>query len=220
MRSISIIKREHRNLYAVLFTLERLVLEIEKSSKTVDFVVFHGIVFYLDSFLDRYHHPKETDYLFPAVKACCPEAGQALEQLGREHGEGERLLIKLLKSLSAYEFLGASGFPAFRDAVTEYIKFEREHASKEEKEVLPLAEAHLTSEQWQHIDTVFANNQDPMFGHKPQAEFRELFRNLSSIVPAPYGLGPELKRNPPTSRKAASDKGSTDHAKQEGRGFG
>lgn len=193
MRSLSIIKREHRNLHAILFTLEQLVLEIEKSSKKVDFVVFHGIVYYLDSFLDRYHHPKETDYLFPAVKAHCPQAEPMIEQLGQQHIEGERLLIKLLKSLSAYEFLGPSGFPSFRDTATDYIKFEREHARTEEREVLPLAEAHLTSTEWQRIDAVFANNQDPIFGHRPQAEFRELFKLLGNIVPAPYGLGPELK---------------------------
>ncbi len=193
MRAISVIKREHRNLHAVLFTLEHLVLEIEKSDKAVDFVVFHGIVYYLDSFLDRYHHPKETDYLFPAVKSRCPQAKEIIDALGYQHAQGEKLLVKLLKSLSAYEFLGPQGFQGFRQAVTEYVQFEREHARTEEREVLPLAEAHLTSADWQRIDTVFADNQDPIFGRKPQAEFRELFRLLGNVVPAPYGLGPELR---------------------------
>lgn len=180
-------------MHAILFTLEHLVLEIEKSRKSVDFAVFHGIVYYLDSFLDRYHHPKETDHLFPAVQSRCPEAEQILVQLGRQHAEGEKLLVKLLKSLSAYEFLGLPGFAAFRDNVMEYVEFEREHARTEETEILPLAEAHLTPEDWQRIDAVFSDNQDPIFGRKPQAEFRELFKVLGNVVPAPYGLGPELR---------------------------
>ena len=43
MDSISIIKREHRNLNAVLFTLEGLVNEIAEHGKSVDLTVFHGI---------------------------------------------------------------------------------------------------------------------------------------------------------------------------------
>lgn len=193
MRSISILKREHRNLHAVLFTLEQLVLDIERSGKDVDFVVFHGIVYYLDSFLDRYHHPKETEYLFPAVKVHCPDVKPTIDRLEQQHRDGEKLLGKLLKSLSAYEFLGATGFPAFRDTVNEYVRFEREHARREEKEILPLAQAHLTPTQWQRIDSAFEDHQDPIFGDQPQAEFRELFRILGEIVPAPYGLGSERR---------------------------
>lgn len=193
MDSISIIKREHRNLNAVLFTLEGLVNEIEKHGKSVDFNVFHGIAYYLDSFLDRYHHPKETDYLFPAVRTHCPNAGPILDELGRQHAQGERLLLKLLKTLSAYEFMGDAAFEAFRDAVIEYVEFERKHARAEEQEVLPLAAANLTNSDWSRIDAAFADNQDPLFGTEPEAEFRELFRTLSDLVPAPYGLGPPLK---------------------------
>ena len=164
MKSLSIIKREHRNLKALLYTLESLVTEIEKHGKAVDFVVFHGIVYYLDSFLDRYHHPKETDYLFPAVRLRCPAAGAVLDELGRQHAEGERLLGRMSRTLSAYEFLGEPGFPSFRDTVYEYVSFERHHAITEEKEVLPLAEARLLEPDWLRIDAAFADNRDPLFG--------------------------------------------------------
>lgn len=59
--------------------------------------------------------------------------------------------------------------------------------------VLPLAEAHLEESDWLRIDSVFADNRDPLFGEQPQAEFRQLFRLLSDRMPAPYGLGPALK---------------------------
>ena len=196
MKSLSIIKREHRNLNAILFTLERLVLEIGEHNKTVDFVIMHGIIYYLDSFLDRFHHPKETDYLFPAIKTHCPDAKPVLDLLGQQHAQGEQLLVNLLKTLSAYEFLGPAGFIPFRNAANEYVEFERQHAYKEEREVLPLAEQHLTESEWDHIDAAFADNQDPIFGEQPQAEFRELFKALGSLIPAPYGLGPELKSDP------------------------
>ena len=193
MDAVSIIKREHRNLIAVLFTLEGLVNEIAKHGKSVDLTVFHGIAYYLDSFLDRYHHPKETNILFPAVRAHCPDAGPILDELGRQHAEGEQLLLRLLKALSAYEFLGEPGFETFRRAVMDYVDFERNHARMEELEVLPLAAQHLTGSDWVRINAAFEDNQDPLFGERPEAEFADLFRSLSDLVPAPYGLGPALK---------------------------
>lgn len=193
MDAISIIKREHRNLNAVLFTLEGLVNEIGEHGKEVDPKVFHGIAYYLDSFLDRYHHPKETNFLFPAVRAHCPEAGPVLDELNRQHAEGEQLLLRLLKALSAYEFVGDAGFDRFRRAVMEYVDFERNHARKEEREVLPLAIRNLSGPDWSRINTAFEDHQDPMFGDKQEAEFRDLFRSLSDLVPAPYGLGPALR---------------------------
>lgn len=192
MDAISIIKREHRNLNAVLFTLEGLIKEIGEHGKSVDPTVFHGIAYYLDSFLDRYHHPKETNYLFPAVRAHCPDAGPVLDELGRQHAEGEQLLLRFLKALSAYEFLGDPGFDAFRRAAMEYVEFERNHARMEEHEVLPLAIKHLTDSDWVRINEAFEDNLDPLFGDQPEAEFRELFSSLSELVPAPYGLGPAL----------------------------
>lgn len=193
MDAISIIKREHRNLNAVLFTLEGLVNEIGEHGKSVDFTVFHGIAYYLDTFLDRYHHPKETSFLFPAVRSKCPDAGPVLDELGRQHAEGEQLLLRLLKSLSAYEFLGEAGFEAFRRAVMVYVEFERNHARAEEQQVLPLAIQHLTDADWSRINSVFEDHHDPLFGDQPEAEFRDLFRSLSDLLPAPYGLGPALK---------------------------
>lgn len=192
MNSLAIIKREHRNLGAILFTLEGLVNEIGKHHKSVDFGVFHGIAYYLDSFLDRYHHPKETEYLFPAVRAHCPQAAPVLDRLVEQHEQGEQLLLRLLKTLSAYEFLGEPGFPEFREAVMQYVNFERDHAHAEEKDVLPLAQKHLTEKDWQRIDAAFGDHQDPLFGDRPQGEFRALFTALSNAIPAPYGLGPDL----------------------------
>ena len=193
MQAISIIKSEHRSLGAVLFTLERLAQDVNNPGVMVDFKVFHGLLYYIDSFLDRYHHPKETEFLFPVVRTSCPNAASMIDELQQQHIEGERLLIKVLKTLSAYEFLGEPGFKPFQNAVNCYVEFERNHAHMEEHEVLPLAEECLTPTEWLGIDKAFNDNDDPLFGPNLKAEFGELHKLLTNLVPAPYGLGPELK---------------------------
>ena len=66
MKTIEIIQSEHQNLRAVLYSLEQLLALIDQG-KQPHFSAFHGLLTYIDRFLDRYHHPKENEYLFPAL---------------------------------------------------------------------------------------------------------------------------------------------------------
>ena len=192
MHAISIIKSEHKNLRAVLYSLEKLIEEID-NGKHPDFSIFHGLFTYLDRFLDRFHHPKENHYLFPKLLARAPETEGLVRELGQQHAEGEILFVEMLKALSAYEFSGPAEFPHFRDIVLRYTEFERDHAIKEEKEVLPKARAVLEDSDWEEIDAAFGDNEDPMFVEKCQDEFSDLLNQLVNRLPAPIGLGENWK---------------------------
>ena len=193
MQAIAIIKSEHLNLGAVLYSLEKLVEEIDQG-KQADFAVFHGLLTYIDRFLDRYHHPKENDYLFPRLLQRAPDTEALVSELGRQHREGEMMLVDVQKALSAYEFCGAAEFQGFRDAVFRYVAFEREHANLEERELLPRAQAELEPADWEEIDAAFGENRDPMFGQDWDNEFSKLFEQLVNRLPAPLGLGKDWKR--------------------------
>lgn len=188
MRAISIIKSEHRNLGAVLYSLEKLIEELDQG-KQAEFEIFHGLLTYIDRFLDRYHHPKEDRYLFPRLLERAPDTAETINALGQQHVEGEILFVAMLKALSAYEFLGEAEFPPFREAVLRYTAFEREHALREEKEILPRASEALEAGDWEEIDAAFEENQDPLFGSRWQSEFSELMEKLVNRLPAPLGLG-------------------------------
>ena len=192
MSAITIIKNEHQNLAAVLFSLEHLLAEID-SGKQANFAVFHGLFTYIDRFLDRYHHPKENEFLFPALLARAPDCAPLLQQLGEQHRDGARMFVDMLKALSAYEFCGASEYSNFKDRVLAYCHFEREHAALEEREVLPRAIEVFPDSDWAGIDTAFGENQDPMFGDRWNDEFSVLFSKLVNSLPSPLGLGEAWK---------------------------
>jgi hemerythrin-like domain-containing protein len=188
MRAINIIKSEHTNLRAVLYSLEKLIEEIDQG-KQADFSVFHGLFTYIDRFLDRYHHPKENEYLFPKLMERSPESEALVRNLGKQHHEGEVMFVQMLKALSAYEFSGAEAYPAFRELVLKYVVFEREHANIEEQQVLPRAREVLTESDWAEIDAAFGENRDPLFDREWTTEFSALFDKLVNKLPAPLGLG-------------------------------
>jgi branched-chain amino acid transport system ATP-binding protein len=188
MQALSIIKNEHRNLGAVLFSLEKLAGEIE-AGKHPEFKVFHGLLTYLDRFLHQYHHPKEEEYLFPVVRKRCPELSVVLEECSQEHHDGERMLADVLKALSAYEFLGESEAEGFTSALKTYTDFERQHAIQEEEQILSRAREKLLVEDWERIDVAFADNEDPLFSSKARAEFEKLYTTVTALAPKSWFSG-------------------------------
>lgn len=181
VKAISIIHAEHRNLGAVLLCFEALVHGIEQKDKEPDFHLFDAILTYSDSFLDRFHHPKEDEYLFPAVCRRYPQSRKLVQELKEEHAKGIKLMNELRNALSIYKSGGKPAFGRFRDAAHNYISFERQHVYKEERELLPLACEHLTSEDWESIDATFCANEDPLFGEKPRKQYAQLSKLILNI---------------------------------------
>ncbi len=200
VQAIAIIQNEHRGLAAVLSCLSSVVRDIEDRSLEPDFELFHAIVDYIESFLDRFHHPKEDDFLFDRLRRRHPEAADLLEELEDEHRCGEVLTGELKAALEAYENEGEAAFQPFREAVETYHAFERSHMGKEERDVLPLARRYLAAEDWREIDEAFTANDDPLFGDSPTDRYRKLFSAIASRAPAPYGLGQRRTREPDARR--------------------
>lgn len=186
----TIIRDEHRALASVVKGLQFLIQEIQNRGQTPDFPLLHSIVYYIEQFPDKLHHPKEDKYLFPALRQRHPASATELDLLEEEHERGTPLTARVAKSLRDYQ-ADPSQFEAFAHAVDDYANFHWAHMSREENVVLPLAEKYLTPEDWVGINAAFKSNSDPMVGINTQREFRELFRCLVNLMPAPYGLGAE-----------------------------
>ena len=73
MEALRIIKDEHRNLWRVTITLEQVVAEMERENR-VDEAFLKSVFDYFEQFVDRMHHPKETDYLFRLLRERKPDA--------------------------------------------------------------------------------------------------------------------------------------------------
>jgi hemerythrin-like domain-containing protein len=187
--SLTIIRDEHQALAAMLRSLPMLLAQARRENKQPDFSVVRAMLFYIDEFPERLHHTKESELLFPKVRARVPELGDTLDRLDRDHGQGERAVRELEHLLLAFEVMGESRRDAFEQAVERYIASYLNHMAVEETEILPAAQAHLTPEDWAELDAAFAANKDPLAGHEPDDGYRPLFRKILNSAPAPIGLG-------------------------------
>jgi hemerythrin-like domain-containing protein len=181
---------EHRSIAAVLHGMQYLVQEQRSRDRSVDPRVFRAMLYYLDVFAEREHHPKEEDFLFPALRRRSPEAVAVLDELGREHEHGERSIRELEQALLRYEEGGEREFLVFAAAVERYVGHYFEHMRKEEQLVMPLAEKTLTAADWSAIEDAFASHRDPLHGAPTGDDYDALFTRIVNLAPAPIGFGP------------------------------
>lgn len=191
-RALSIIKDEHCSLAAVLHGMLYLVREIRKRGAKPDLAVLRAMVYYIDSFSERFHHPKEDEYLYAALRQRTAKASTLLEEVEQDHAEGCKLIRDLEQSLLRYDAGGAQQFDAFAKSVEEYAEFHWRHMRLEEDRLMPLAQQHLTERDWERIANAFSENGDPLFGVECDQEFRALFTRIVTLAPAPLGVGAPL----------------------------
>lgn len=190
MKAVQIIRDEHRSLAAIIQGMRYLVREIRDRGATADFNVLGAMIYYIDTVPERFHHPKEDKYLFKFLGLRHPSAAPLLARLEAEHRAGAEKIRTLEQALARYQQGGTPEFSGFLMAVEDYAAFHWDHMRAEENEVLPLAEKHLTAENWKAVDAAFLGHSDPMLGAEAGAGYDALFRRIVNLVPAPLGLGP------------------------------
>lgn len=190
MKAIDVILDEHRSLAAVLHGMLYLVRDIRDHGSAPNFDVLGAMVYYIDAFPERYHQPKEDQYLFRILRQRYPAAGPVLDRLERDHRSSERAIRDLEQALERYRQGGPAEFAPFADAVAAYAASQWDHMRAEEEKVIPMAREHLTPGDWMEIDAAFTGHADPLFGARAEAEYDNLFKRIVNLAPPPIGVGP------------------------------
>ncbi len=193
--AVRTIKDEHRTISAVLHGLRYLAQQSLDAKVQPDFSVFHAMIYYIDEFPERLHHPKEEKLLFARLVQRLPEAVTLVGELHEEHLMGAKLIRDLETEVKYFEEHFPGGATSFKAAVDAYADFHWNHMRKEESKVLPLAAEHLQAEDWEAIGSGFSANKDPVAG-VPDKEFEQLFSRIASIAPDPIGFGKRWKKSP------------------------
>ncbi len=188
-KSIQIINQEHATLSAMLYSIEMMEKRGPRGNRAQFFEVLRAMLFYIDEFPEKQHHPKENLYLFPPVLKKAPELQETLDQLELDHEVGERRIRELQHLLMRWEILGDDHQAEFRDAAKKYIDFYLHHLHLENTLIIPKALKVLNEEEWAVMDQAFESNSDPWLGNTVEGVYQNLFSKITNHAPAPIGLG-------------------------------
>ena len=115
--ALRVIRDEHASVAAMLQSLLQMIERGPepqgKDQHELYFDVLRAMLFYIDEFPEKLHHPKESDLLFPRVARAAPQVMATIEQLERDHLAGESQVRELMHLLMAWEYLGETRRDAF-----------------------------------------------------------------------------------------------------------
>ncbi len=196
--SLTIIRHEHQALSAMLRSILLLLGDHRRRGTLPDFDALRAMLFYVDEFPEKLHHPKESRLLFPKLRGHGAHSDAVLVRLDRDHARGEHAIRELEHALLGFEMMGESDQreprrATFETAMTLYVRFYLEHMHIEETEVLPLAEAVLGVDDWDELDRAFLTNRDPLAGFDAVAAYQSLFKKILGALPSSSGVGSALE---------------------------
>lgn len=187
-QTLRIVRDEHTALSAMLRSMLQMIDLGPGDEPELFFDVLRAMLFYIDEFPERQHHPKESNLLFPRVARASPQVMDTIERLERDHMDGEHAARELQHLLLAWELLGEARRQAFVDATRRYVSFYLEHMRLEEQVVLPEADRVLGEQDRAELDEAFTAHRDPLLCRDPA--YDRLFTRIVMKAPAPVGVGP------------------------------
>jgi hemerythrin-like domain-containing protein len=187
--ALQVIRDEHSAVSAVLRSMLQMMERGPDEQPERFFDVLRAMLFYIDEFPERRHHPKESDLLFPMIARVAPELMEVIARLERDHVSGESRVRELQHLLLAWELLGDSRRVPFQDAARKYVEFYLTHMRTEETELLPVAQKLLTEQEWEQLNAAFQNS-DPLVTGDHDPVYDRLFTRIVMRTPAPIGVGP------------------------------
>lgn len=179
---------EHRSIAAVLHALSYLVGEHRRTGTALDAKALRAILYYLDVFPERVHHPKEERFLFATLRRKTDVANDVLDALKHEHAGGEGAIRALEQLLLRYEQGGEAEFAALGTAVDQFVGGYREHMRKEEEVVMQVARQVLTEDDWRGLRAEWSSHRDPLAGAGELSIGDELIARIVELAPPPIGL--------------------------------
>lgn len=196
--SLTIICQEHRALSAMLRSITLLLSEHRRRNTLPDFDALQAMLFYVDEFPEKLHHPKESRLLFPKLRGRNAHTDAVLDRLDRDHERGEQAIRELEHALLGFRMMsGTDQCEArryhFETLMKRYADFYLDHMHVEETEILPLAEKVLSADEWAELDAAFQMNRDPLAGYEADEPYRPLFRKIVGALEKSGSVGSALE---------------------------
>jgi hemerythrin-like domain-containing protein len=187
--ALSILREEHAAVSALLRSMRLLVDKGPGEQRARFFETLRAMLFYMDEFPERRHHPNESKLLFPMLLRTAPELQPVIEKLEADHAAGEYRVRELQHMLVGWEFVGESRRAAFATAVHAYVQPYLQHMQAEETHLLPQAASRLSPEQHAELNAAFESARDPLAAGNRDPVYEALFDRIVQHAPSPVGLG-------------------------------
>ncbi len=184
---IRIIVREHQGLWRVMDLMDLLEQDMNINENPPDELLFNTIFDYIQYFSSRVHSQPTEILLYELLREKSPETAPLLDKLEKGYVIGHEKLLELRQLLKDCMVNWPDGREAFGHALGRFSAALRKHIKKEEGVIIPRARNVFSDDDWNAIITARDQQDDPLFGDRVRAEFRELRHKIISLTPERLG---------------------------------
>lgn len=178
MKATNELKKEHRGIELMLRVMQALA---DKSGRAERIRAEHldGIIEFLSIFVDKCHHGKEEEFLFPALEAeGVQRDGGPIGVLMSEHEQGRQLVATLKDAATRYTSGDKAAAAGFQSTIGDYVTLLTQHIEKENNVLFAMADAKLDATKDQELFEAFEQLERERIGVGKHDEFHALLNRL------------------------------------------
>lgn len=179
MNAINELFAEHEAVRRALKILKAMGRHIEKTGQINHTQHVQQLFDFFNTFVDRCHHGKEEELLFPALEQVgISRKGGPVGVMLMEHQQGRDLVAKMKNELSRHIDGDNNAARNFKRHADEYIALLDFHIDKENNVLFPMAIKHLTEKTLAELKHGFDKIESEKIGNGKHAHFHQMLEEF------------------------------------------
>jgi hemerythrin-like domain-containing protein len=179
MKPTEDLKEEHKAVKIMLKILDGVCSNIE-SGKSVKHEHLEGLVTFMREFVDKCHHTKEENYLFPELeKTGVTELKNLIASLKKEHDTARQYVSKIGEAVSGEE--SDKELLSIVENLRAYKQLLIPHIENEDNKLFPMADTYLSQAVQENLLEAFETVEKEIIGPGKHEEFHKWLHTMSEI---------------------------------------
>ena len=169
---------EHEGIELLLRILQALSKRVARLERVPE-ADLKGIAEFLAVFVDKCHHGKEEEHLFPALERVgIPREGGPIGVMLAEHAQGRQIAAVLTKAFEAYRTTEEGAKERVLKSTREYCTLLTNHIQKENNVLFPMAEGRIGEEEDARLVAAFEALERERIGPGKHEAFHKMLSRL------------------------------------------
>jgi hemerythrin-like domain-containing protein len=181
MKATDQLRDEHKGVLLMLTILEKVSTKLVLEG-SLDNEHFEGMLEFFSVFVDRCHHGKEEDLLFPAYEAAgIPNKNGPIGAMLAEHVEGRGYVKGMVEAFNGFKKGEHYSGTRIVEYATKYISLLRQHIDKEDTVLYPMGDAKLSERKNKELLAGFDTIENERVGAGKHEQFHAMIDQLRNI---------------------------------------
>jgi hemerythrin-like domain-containing protein len=181
MKATDQLRDEHKGVLLMLAILEKVSTKLETEG-SLDKGHLEGMLEFFSVFVDKCHHGKEEDLLFPAYEAVgIPNKNGPIGAMLAEHAEGRGYIKNMTEAFGGFKKGEHFSGTRIVEYAKKYIALLKQHIDKEDTVLYPMGDARMTNEKNKELLAGFDKIEDERIGSGKHEQFHAMIDKLKNI---------------------------------------